>query len=105
MYPLAGFGRGRRAPIRCESCSSALQRGGNRVIGWIVLGVLVLVVMLAVTAYNRFVELRNRFKNAFSQIDVQLKRRDDLIPHPVETAKGQLEHQPPTLLGLILAPH
>src|SRR5438105_6684588 len=103
MYPLAGFGRGRRAPIRCESCSSALQRGGNRVIGWIVLGVLVLFVLLAVTAYNRLVELRNRYKNAFSQIDVQLTRRYDLIPNLVETAKGYLKHERETLEAVIAA--
>jgi len=77
-------GGGRR--YGAQSRSLALQRGGNRVIGWIVLGVLVLVVLLAVTAYNRLVELRNRYKNAFSQIDVQLKRRYDLIPNLVETA-------------------
>src|SRR5205807_3538739 len=103
MYPLAGFGRGRRAPIRCESCSSALQGGGNRVIGWIVLGVLVVVLLLAVTAYNRLVELRNRYKNAFSQIDVQLKRRYDLIPNLVETAKGYLRHERQTLEAVIVA--
>ena len=72
-------------------------------IGWIVLGVLVLVVMLAVTAYNRLVELRNRFKNAFSQIDVQLKRRYDLIPNLVETAKGYLKHERQTLEAVIVA--
>ena len=72
-------------------------------IGWIVLGVLVLVVMLAVTAYNRLVELRNRYKNAFSQIDVQLKRRYDLIPNLVETAKGYLKHERQTLEAVIVA--
>jgi LemA protein len=86
-----------------ESRFSALQRGGKRVIGWIVLGVLVLVVVLAVTAYNRLVELRNRYKNAFSQIDVQLKRRYDLIPNLVETAKGYLKHERQTLEAVIVA--
>jgi LemA protein len=81
----------------------ALQRGGNRVIGWIVLGVLVLAVVLTVTAYNRLVELRNRYKNAFSQIDVQLKRRYDLIPNLVETAKGYLRHERQTLEAVIAA--
>ena len=72
-------------------------------IGWIVLGVLILVGVLAVSAYNRLVELRNRYKNAFSQIDVQLKRRYDLIPNLVETAKGYLKHERQTLEAVIVA--
>jgi LemA protein len=72
-------------------------------LGWIVLGVLVLVVLLVVTAYNRLIELRNRYKNAFSQIDVQLKRRYDLIPNLVETAKGYLKHERQTLEAVIVA--
>jgi len=73
------------------------------VIGWIVLGVLVLLVLLAMSAYNRLVELRNRYKNACSQIDVQLKRRYDLIPNLVETAKGYLKHERQTLEAVIVA--
>jgi LemA protein len=53
--------------------------------------------------YNRLVALRNRFKNAFSQIDVQLKRRYDLIPNLVETAKGYLQHERNTLEAVIAA--
>jgi LemA protein len=53
--------------------------------------------------YNRLVGLRNRFKNAFSQIDVQLKRRYDLIPNLVETAKGYLKHERETLEAVIAA--
>src|SRR5687768_6239527 len=53
--------------------------------------------------YNRLVSLRNRFKNAFSQIDVQLKRRYDLIPNLVETAKGYLQHERGTLEAVIAA--
>lgn len=53
--------------------------------------------------YNRMVKLRNRFKNAFSQIDVQLKRRYDLIPNLVETAKGFMEHERETLEAVIQA--
>jgi hypothetical protein len=71
MSPLADLDAGGGRRYRAEGFVS--QRGGNRVIGWIVLGVLILVGVLAVSAYNRLVELRNRYKNAFSQIDVQLK--------------------------------
>ena len=71
--------------------------------GWIVLAVLLLAVVLLVSAYNRLVELRNRYKNAYSQIDVQLKRRYDLVPNLVETAKGYLKHERQTLEGVILA--
>ena len=70
---------------------------------WIVLGVLLLAAVLLVSAYNRLVELRNRYKNAFSQIDVQLKRRYDLVPNLVETAKGYLKHERQTLEAVILA--
>ncbi len=68
--------------------------------------VVVLIVALAffvVGIYNRLVTLRNRFKNAFSQIDVQLKRRYDLIPNLVETAKGYLQHERETLEAVIQA--
>ncbi len=54
-------------------------------------------------AYNGLVTLRNRFKNAFAQIDVQLKRRYDLIPNLVETAKGYLKHERETLEAVIQA--
>lgn len=60
-------------------------------------------IMFAVGIYNRLVKLRNRFKNAFSQIDVQLKRRYDLIPNLVETAKGFMEHERETLEAVIQA--
>jgi LemA protein len=56
-----------------------------------------------VGTYNRLVSLRNRFKNAFAQIDVQLKRRYDLIPNLVETAKGYLKHERETLEAVIKA--
>ena len=65
--------------------------------GWIVLGVIVALVVWAITIYNGLVALRNRYKNSFSQIDVQLKRRYDLIPNLVETAKGYLKHERETL--------
>ena len=71
--------------------------------GWIVIGVIVAVAIWAITIYNGLVALRNRFKNAFSQIDVQLKRRYDLIPNLVETAKGYLKHERETLEAVIKA--
>ena len=66
--------------------------------GWIItLVILAAIVFWAVGAYNRLVSLRNRFKNAFAQIDVQLKRRYDLIPNLVETAKAYMKHERETL--------
>jgi len=67
---------------------------------------LLLVVLLAgslVGIYNKLVTLRNRYKNAFAQIEVQLKRRYDLIPNLVETAKGYLKHERGTLEAVIAA--
>jgi LemA protein len=64
----------------------------------VIVGVVVAAVLLWVAgAYNRLVAMRNRFKGAFSQIDVQLKRRHDLIPNLIETAKGYLAHEKGTL--------
>ncbi len=62
-----------------------------------------LVLMWLVGGYNRLVTLRNRFKNAYAQIDVQLKRRYDLIPNLVETAKGYIKHERGTLEAVIAA--
>ncbi len=73
------------------------------------IALLVLAALLVVAAlwvaglYNALVTLRNRFKNAFAQIDVQLKRRYDLIPNLVETAKGYLKHERETLEAVIRA--
>jgi LemA protein len=64
---------------------------------------LVLVVAWLVAIWNRLVTLRNRYANAFAQIDVQLKRRYDLIPNLVETAKGYLAHERETLQAVIAA--
>src|SRR3972149_5824688 len=70
----------------------------------IVLAALALVAVLFVMGgYNKLVTLRNRFKNAWAQIDVQLKRRYDLIPNLVETAKGYLKHERGTLEAVIAA--
>ena len=71
--------------------------------GWIFLGVIVVLAFWAMSIYNRLVQLRNRFKNAFAQIDVQLKRRYDLIPNLVETAKGYIKHERETLEAVIKA--
>ena len=71
--------------------------------GWILLGILVALAVWAITIYNGLVALRNRYKNSFSQIDVQLKRRYDLIPNLVETAKGYLKHERETLEAVIKA--
>jgi LemA protein len=69
----------------------------------VVLGLLVLFALFLVGIYNSLVTLRNRFKNAFSQIDVQLKRRYDLIPNLVETAKAYMKHERETLEAVIQA--
>jgi LemA protein len=61
------------------------------------------VLMWIASSYNRLVSLRNRFKNAYAQIDVQLKRRYDLIPNLVETAKGYIKHERGTLEAVIAA--
>ena len=66
-------------------------------------GLLLVAVMFGVGIYNKLVALRNRFKNAYAQIDVQLKRRYDLIPNLVETAKGYLSHERGTLEAVIAA--
>lgn len=70
---------------------------------WVVVGVLVVVGLWAVAVYNRLVELRNRIANAFGQIDVQLKRRHDLIPNLVEVARGYLQHEAATLEAVVKA--
>lgn len=71
--------------------------------GWIILAILAALVFFAITIYNRLVASRNRFKNAFAQIDVQLTRRHDLIPNLVETAKGYMKHERETLEAVISA--
>jgi len=71
--------------------------------GWVFLALIVGAVLLAVSIYNRLVAGRNRYKNAFAQIDVQLTRRYDLIPNLVETAKGYMKHERETLEAVINA--
>ncbi|EKO5188690.1 LemA family protein [Vibrio vulnificus] len=71
---------------------------------FIVFVVLVLlIVVYAISIYNKLVTLRNRFKNSFAQIEVQLKRRYDLIPNLVNTAKGYMEHEKETFERVIQA--
>ena len=69
----------------------------------IVLVVLAVLVIYVVSIYNRLVALRNRYKNSFAQIEVQLKRRYDLIPNLVETAKAYLAHERETLQAVVNA--
>ncbi len=71
--------------------------------GWIFFGLIVAAVVFAISLYNGLVTKRNRYKNAFAQIDVQLTRRHDLIPNLVETAKGYMKHEKETLEAVIQA--
>ncbi len=73
------------------------KRGDDMGLGMIVFAIGVLVIIFAAALYNRLVTGRNRYKNAYAQIDVQLKRRYDLIPNLVETAKGYIKHERETL--------
>ncbi|MCB0326573.1 MAG: LemA family protein [Bdellovibrionales bacterium] len=69
----------------------------------IFLALVLITIIFTIAVYNRLIALRNQFKNAFSQIDVQLKRRHDLIPNLVETAKAYMEHEKETLEAVIAA--
>lgn len=71
--------------------------------GMIILGILIAAVVALALMYNNLVTLRNRFKNAFAQIDVQLKRRYDLIPNIVEVVKKYMQHERETLEAVIKA--
>jgi LemA protein len=76
-------------------------------LGWVVLlvfvALLLILLMYGIGTYNRLVALRERFKNGFSQIEIQLKRRYDLIPNLVETAKGYMQHERETLEAVVRA--
>ncbi len=75
--------------------------GGILLIFLVVIGVVVIgIIGFVVGIYNKLVTMRNRYKNAYAQIDVQLKRRYDLIPNLVETAKGYIKHERETLTAV-----
>ncbi len=70
---------------------------------YVILGLIVVALVMIASTYNSFVQIRESVKNAWSQIDVQLKRRHDLIPNLVETAKGYMGHERQTLEGVTKA--
>ena len=72
-------------------------------IGYIILGIIILLVIYAIVQYNALVKLKNQAEEAWSSIDVQLKRRHDLIPNIVETVKGYAKHERETLENVIKA--
>jgi LemA protein len=67
------------------------------IIVWVIVGLVVLLIITFIAVYNSLVKLRNQVKNAWAQIDVQLKRRYDLIPNLMETVKGYMKHERETL--------
>jgi LemA protein len=72
-------------------------------IGWIVLAIVVVLLLIIIGLYNSFIRLRNQVKNSWAQIDVQLKRRNDLIPNLVEAVKGYMKHEKTVLENITKA--
>src|SRR5690554_4448724 len=98
----------RRGPCRRHAFRVSIRfpsnhSGSPRMTTWIVLALLVALVVYVISIYNGLVALRNRVRNAFSQIDVQLQRRYDLIPNLVETARAFMQHERETLEAVIQA--
>lgn len=87
----------------CSVVHSPGMFGTGIVVVVVVIGLFALIGIYAMGVYNGLVKLRNMFRNAFSQIDVQLKRRHDLIPNLVETAKAYMAHESGTLEAVIAA--
>ena len=73
------------------------------IVVWVVIGALVVIGLIALAGYNRFVRQRNLIDNSWSNVDTELKRRYDLIPNLVETAKGYMKHERETLEAVIAA--
>jgi LemA protein len=70
---------------------------------WVIVGIVVILIIVFVSIYNGLVRLRNQVKNAWAQIDVQLKRRHDLIPNLIETVKGYMKYERETLEAITKA--
>src|SRR5258708_32697227 len=102
LHPSAAPAARRIFRLRCTP-SSSHQESYPMSTGWIVLGVLVILVLFAIAAYNRLVALGQRVGQAFADIDVQLKQRHDLIPNLIETVKGYAAHERGTLDDVVKA--
>src|SRR5581483_4188521 len=110
MRPVARLARGsscfrhsrRRFWDRLQP-QSFLERNAMSTTTWIILGVIVVIVLWAVTVFNGLVALRQRVNQAFADIDVQMKQRHDLIPNLVETVKGYAAHERGTLEEVVKA--
>src|SRR5207247_2979244 len=102
--PKPDFGRLRAAAF-CARLARPLSPGVNPMstTGWIVIGVIVVLVLWIIMIYNQLVAMRQRVDQAFADVDVQLKQRHDLIPNLVETVKGYASHERGTLDDVIKA--